>query len=72
MNLPPSYRSFLVRFWRDPPDGPWCGEVESIQSGELVCVGSFEELIRMMRRAAGLPAEPPAVKESINDDNNHS
>jgi len=71
VNLPPSYRSFLVRLWRDPPDGPWRGEVESIQSGELVCVGSLEDCIRIMRRAAELPAEPPAVKEIINDDNQH-
>lgn len=75
MNLPPSYRSFLVRLWRDPADGPWRGEVESIQNGELECVESFEALIEILRRAAGLPAAAEAlsdVEEISHDDDNYS
>jgi hypothetical protein len=65
VDLPPSYRSFLVRLWRDPPGagGAWRGEVESIQSGELVCAGSLDEVIGSIRRAAGI-ASPPAAYDT--------
>lgn len=48
----PSYRSLLVRFWREP-DGPgemWRGEVEHIQSGIVVAVASLEEALALIRR----------------------
>lgn len=58
MDLPSAYRSFLVRLWRDLPDGAWRGEVESIQSGELVHIGSLEEIIETIRQAAGISPPP--------------
>lgn len=65
MDPPPSYRSFLVRIWRDSPEagGSWHGEVELIQSGEVVAVDSLEQALAIMRRAAGLPAEPSAPSD---------
>jgi hypothetical protein len=66
VDLPPSYRSFLVRLWRDPPEagGAWRGEVESIQSGELLAVESLEQALAILWRATGMPAEPPAQSDA--------
>ena len=49
-----SYRSFLIRLWREPrgADAPWRGEVEHIQSGVVVAVFSIEEALSLIRQAA--------------------
>ena len=48
-----SYRSFLVRLWREPgaEGDAWRGEVEHIQSGGVVAVVSLEAALRLIRRA---------------------
>ena len=58
----PSYRSFLVRLWRDSPEavGVWRGEVESIQSGQLVTVRLLDEALEFIRQAAD-GSQPPAA-----------
>lgn len=73
MDLPPSYRSFLVRLWRDPPEtgGGWRGEVESIQSGEIVTVDSLEQILAILQQVAGLPTEPSHGKEITHGDNHN-
>jgi hypothetical protein len=50
----PSYHSFLVRLWRVPgeADGPWRGEVESIQSGAIIAISSLEEAFSLIRQTA--------------------
>ncbi len=50
----PSYRSFLVRLWREPGTAgdTWRGEVEHIQSGAVVAVSSLEEAFSLMQRTA--------------------
>jgi hypothetical protein len=68
VDLPPSYRSFLVRLWRDSPDGPWRGKVESIQSGETTHLESIEQVMRILRQAAGI-VPPPA---EANDESKHA
>jgi hypothetical protein len=47
------YHSFLLRLWREPGagDGSWRGEVEIIQSGDLIAVSSPEEAFDMILRA---------------------
>jgi hypothetical protein len=47
-----SYRSFLIRLWREPgvADDPWRGEVEHIQSGVVVTVFSIEEALSLIRQ----------------------
>ena len=49
-----SYRSFLIRLWREPgvADDPWRGEVEHIQSGVVVAVFSIEEALSLIRKTA--------------------
>ena len=49
-----SYRSFLIRLWREPGvvDDPWRGEVEHIQSGVVVAVFSIEEALSLIRKTA--------------------
>lgn len=49
----PSYRSFLVRLWREPGavGDAWRGEVEHIQSGVVIVVASLEEALGVIRRA---------------------
>lgn len=58
----PAYRSFLVRLWREPAaTGAWRGEVESIQSGQLVTAESLDSTLEIIRQAVGtsqLPAAP--------------
>ncbi|MBC8077435.1 MAG: hypothetical protein H7Y32_15285 [Chloroflexales bacterium] len=66
----PFYRSFLVRLWREPPeaDGALCGEVESIQSGELAIFQSLDAALALIRQAVG-DDRPPAAHsgESASD-----
>ena len=49
-----SYRSFLIRLWREAgvADDPWRGEVEHIQSGVVVAVFSIEEAFNLIRKTA--------------------
>jgi hypothetical protein len=49
-----SYRSFLIRLWREPgvADDPWRGEVEHIQSGVVVAVFSIEEALSLIQKTA--------------------
>ncbi|HEU5101506.1 MAG TPA: hypothetical protein VFU22_20930 [Roseiflexaceae bacterium] len=49
-----SYRSFLIRLWREGgvADAPWRGEVEHIQSGVVVAVFSIEEALSLIRQTA--------------------
>lgn len=68
----PSYRSFLLRLWREPAlaGESWRGEIEYIQSGTVVAITSLEEAFHLIRRAAdteraspsepGAPPSPPA------------
>ncbi len=48
-----SYRSFLVRLWREPgaTGDVWRGEVEHIQGGAVVAVVSLEAVFDLIRRA---------------------
>ena len=64
----PFYRSFLVRLWREQgaASGAWRGEIESIQSGQLVTVQSLDEVLEFIRQAAGNSqplAEPTCTSE---------
>ena len=58
----PFYRSFLVRLWREQgaADGAWRGEIEAIQSGQLVTVQSLDEALEFIRQAAG-NSQPPVA-----------
>ncbi|CAA9278287.1 MAG: hypothetical protein AVDCRST_MAG26-3194 [uncultured Chloroflexia bacterium] len=57
----PSYRSFLVRLWREPAaTGPWRGEVESIQSGQTVTAESLDTTLEIIRQAIA-NSQSPAV-----------
>lgn len=61
--LPPGYRSFLVRLWREAgADGAeqWCGEVEQIQSGHMCRFASLDALLALLRPTADT-AETQAV-----------
>jgi hypothetical protein len=63
----PSYRSFLVRLWRDPVAvDVWQGEVESIQSGQVMTAESLDTLLEVIRQAAGI-SQPPASPTSEPD-----
>jgi hypothetical protein len=62
----PSYRSFLVRLWREPGavGDTWRGEVEHVQSGVTVAVSSIEEAFRLIRRTAVGDEERREERES--------
>ncbi len=63
----PSYRSFLVRLWREPSAaGTWRGEVESIQSGQIVLVETLDDVLELIRQAVGT-SQPPALPASAPD-----
>jgi len=69
------YCSFLVRLWHEPPEagGAWRGEVESIQSGQLVTVQSLDEALEIIRQAVGQaqPPNPPTIEsehESLDEE----
>lgn len=70
VECPPSYRSFLVRLWREPSKagGKWRGEVESIQSGEIMLVDSLDQALVLLRRAAEQPADSAAQTETQSED----
>lgn len=62
----PSYRSFLVRLWREPEavEDTWRGEVEHIQSGVIVAVSLIEEVFSLIRRTAVGDEERRGASES--------
>jgi hypothetical protein len=62
----PSYRSFLVRLWREPGAAvdTWRGEVEHIQSGAVVAVSSLDEALNLIRRSAARDEERRGASES--------
>jgi hypothetical protein len=62
------YCSFLVRLWHEAPEagGAWRGEVESIQSGQLVTVQSLDEALEIIRQVVG-HSQPPAGPTSESD-----
>lgn len=69
-----SYRSFLVRLWREPgvEGDAWRGEVEYIQSGMVVAVASLEEALDVICQLAhgseNCSADPDrAAQESRRD-----
>ena len=63
----PSYRSFLVRLWREPSAaGAWHGEVESIQSGQILPVETLDDVLVLIRQAVGT-SQPPALPASESD-----
>lgn len=45
---PADYQSFLVRFWFDPDDGRWHGEVEHIQSARRCAVYNLSEVVALL------------------------
>lgn len=49
----PPYSSFLVRFWYEPTDGSWHGEVEHVQSGERRQLGQLNEVIPFLAGRCG-------------------
>ena len=55
----PSYVSLLVRLWREPGNSSeaWCGEIEEIQSGEIVVASSLEEVLTLIQRTVAGDAE---------------
>lgn len=55
----PHYRSFLLRLWRDPgsEQSAWQGEIEVIQSGDLLSVSSLEEAFSVILHATTLNDE---------------
>jgi hypothetical protein len=58
-----SYRSYLLRLWHEPPDAhDWYGEVESIQSGQLVAIHSLDEALAVIRQA--VENDPPPATPS--------
>ncbi|MFN8485231.1 MAG: hypothetical protein U0768_19510 [Anaerolineae bacterium] len=61
-----SYRSFLVRLWREPgtEDDGWRGEVEHIQGGAVVAAASIEAVFDLIRRATARNEENDGDTES--------
>ncbi len=62
----PSSRSFLVRLWHEPAEAgnAWHGEVESIQSGDVVAVPSLDAALERIQQAGGddrSPAPHPRI-----------
>lgn len=49
----PPYSSFLVRFWFEPTDGSWHGEVEHVQSGERRQLGQLDEVMPFLAGRCG-------------------
>ena len=49
----PSYVSLMVRLWREPGNSSeaWRGEIEEIQSGEIVVASSLEEVLTLIQRS---------------------
>ncbi|MCU0491268.1 MAG: hypothetical protein MUD01_06765 [Chloroflexaceae bacterium] len=45
---PPTYTSFLVRFWYEPEEVRWYGEVEHIQSHTRIRVNDVHEVIHFL------------------------
>jgi hypothetical protein len=58
-----------VRLWYEPPDGGWRGEVESIQSGELVPIESLEQIVALILQAAGITQMPAASEHESKQPN---
>jgi len=44
----PLYHSFLVRFWFEPIDGRWYGELEDVQRDQRAAITSFNEVLPLL------------------------
>lgn len=42
------YTAYLVRFWRDAPNGPWRAAAQSVMTGEIVRFGSLQALFAFL------------------------
>ena len=48
------YASFMIRLWRDPAEAsgeevpPWVGEIESVQTGQIVTFKGLEALADLL------------------------
>jgi hypothetical protein len=51
----PQYCSFMVRFWLEPLDGAWHGEVEHVQSGRREPVTELPQVLDFLA-SHGSPA----------------
>ena len=39
-----TYRSYLLRLWRQSPQGPWCASLENVQTRQINYFARPEEL----------------------------
>lgn len=59
---PVSYASFMIRVWRDPAgesdaeEPMWVGEIESVQSGQVVPFRGLEALAELLVGRLSNPA----------------
>jgi hypothetical protein len=51
------YRAFLLRLWRDDPDGGWRATVENVQDGSKQGFASLQQLVAFLEAETDEGAE---------------
>jgi hypothetical protein len=54
---PFSYQSYLLRVWREAPEGPWRASLENATSGEKRAFAQLEDLIDYLRQGLTSPTQ---------------
>ena len=59
-----TYRSYLLRLWRQSPRGPWCASLENVQTRQINYFARTEELWAFLQ---AVMAEQPAPVDAVSD-----
>ncbi len=54
------YMAYLLRLWRDNPDGPWRALLENPNSGERIGFATLPELFAFVETRTDGPTAPPS------------
>ena len=57
-----TYRSYLLRLWRQSPQGPWCASLENVQTRQINYFARTEELWSFLQ--AEMADQPPQTDQS--------
>lgn len=58
---PDRYRSYLVRLWRETPDGPWRCQVQCVGTGQAWRFAGLAEMIEFLVADAAGESEEPGI-----------
>jgi hypothetical protein len=62
--LPENYQSYLLRLWRENPQGPWRASLQSTSTEQVYAFGSLDQLWAFLMSYAATDGQAPRAAES--------